>query len=93
MAETTRTLITDQDIEDARIGAYGLAADNEFEREEWREGLEAIAPRLRARWVAEALEAIADRAFAVTGAGRRVDAPLSPDRLRALAAEYRAGAR
>lgn len=91
--DTQTPLITDEDVTKARLGAYGCAWDNAHERGEWQAGLEAVAPALRARWVAEELEEIADRAFAVTDAGRRVDAPLSPDRLRVLAAEYRNGER
>lgn len=99
MAETTRTLITDEDVtrwQKAFEAAYGVPLDEE-ERTgsgEVREALEAVAPGLRARWVAEALEALADEyAPTVQPDGYLSGTAIGSGTLRELAAEYRAGTR
>lgn len=106
MAETTRTLITDEDAE-----AYGDALCRGLLRHGTsggdtaeREALEEVAPRLRNRWVAEALEAATNELISFTDEARDA-AQDSLDRarmvglndagliLRAVAAEYRDGTR
>ena len=90
MAETTHALITDEDHEAAEE-AYGRCRGNPADM------LEEIAPRLRARWVAEALEeAAATLAQSPSGVGMAPPrGDLGPEirYLRALAGRYRDGRR
>jgi hypothetical protein len=63
VAETTHTLITDEDTEAFRVALceglarHGVNGGDVAERD----AFEAVASRLRARWVAEALEELAGR--------------------------------
>lgn len=86
MAETTRTLISDEDLDclDTLDADGGMNVSD----------LYVLAPRLRGRWVAEALESAADGGSPMDDlAGDLTVSAVTSTRLRHLAAEYRAGTR
>ena len=92
MAETTRTsLISDEDVRDLQVARWQWKLanpnDNIYGHDD-RAALETVAPRLRARWVADALEELVSPDY-VARAG------MAPpvDEIRRVAAEYRAGTR
>lgn len=97
MAETTRDPLITDDATDAAVHAwlawslaeYG-AAPVDSDPRQMRAALEAVAPALRGRWVAEALEAAAGEwgPGVLDDSGRSITATL-----RELAAEHRAGVR
>jgi hypothetical protein len=100
VAETTHGLITDQDVTrwyEAFEAASGvpLAEEERTDSGEVREALEAVAPGLRARWVAEALEEAAGHPTATLWDDliKRGVPAVSVTDLHALAAEYRDGTR
>jgi hypothetical protein len=99
VAETTHGLITDGDVTrwyEAFEAASGvpLAEEERTDSGEVREALEAVAPGLRARWVAEALEAAADGGSEMDDlVGDLTVSAVTSTRLRHLAAEYRDGTR
>lgn len=58
MAETTAPLITDEDVDAACIAATAKLAEG-LPVAGFRAALDAVAPRLRARWVAEERQQLA----------------------------------
>lgn len=107
MTETTRTLITDEDVRHLIGGCDFITAGAEdlaIKPESLRWALKTTAARLRARWVAEALEAATNELISFTDEAQDA-AQDSLDRarmvglndagliLRAVAAEYRGGKR